>query len=104
MSACLQDEALAIDSHADTRRKLGTKGAGRSHNRLLHPCVSFWPGADCDEGGEGLRGHRGHRSVGRFGCMSVCAALAVSIGGIGGIGLVERLRLGPKPPIPRRSF
>jgi hypothetical protein len=31
--------------------------------------------------------------------MSVCAALAVSIGGIGGIGLVERLRLGPKPPM-----
>jgi hypothetical protein len=68
MSACLRDEALAIDSHADTRRKLGTKGAGRAHIRPLHPCVSFWLGADCDEVGEGLGG------IGAIGALDASAA------------------------------
>jgi hypothetical protein len=68
MSACLQNEALAIDGHADTRRKLGTKGVGRAHNRPLHPCVSFWLGADSDEVGEGLGG------IGAIGALDASAA------------------------------
>ena len=56
MSTCLQEEALAIDGHTDTSRMRGTKGVSRAHNRPLHPCVTFWLSADCDEVGEGLGG------------------------------------------------
>jgi hypothetical protein len=74
MSACRQDEALAIDGYPDIKRVRDTKGIGRAHSRALQGIgADDWSAApaapvrptvriigDCPQG-------RSHEAVGGIG-------------------------------------